>query len=233
MQAIILAGGKGTRLLPYTTVLPKPLMPIGDYPILEIILKQLKKAGIRTITLAVGHLAALLEAYFGDGRKWGIDIRYSKEDQPLGTAGPISLIEDLTDDFIVMNGDILTTMDYSAFIQYHISNNCTATIGVFGKEVKIDLGVLKMDKDFTVEDYVEKPSYYFQVCMGIYVFNPTVTGYIEKGKYLDLPDLIKRLIENNEMVKGYLFDDYWRDIGTTEDYNLALDEFDGNKGRLL
>jgi len=233
MHAIILAGGEGTRLRPYTTILPKPLMPLGNYPILEIILKQLKKAGVKRITLAVGYLAELLEAYFGDGKKWGIKIAYSREDTPLGTAGPIALVENLNDTFIVMNGDILTNIDYSDLIRFHLSNNAMATIAVCDKIVKIQLGVLKINSDDNIKDYIEKPQYAYKVSMGVYAFNSSVIKYIDEGVPLDFPDLIKCLIKNNEQVLGYRHGGYWRDIGNQEDYQLALDEFENNKDLII
>jgi len=232
-QAIILAGGKGSRLRPYSTILPKPLMPVGEYPILEIIVKQLQKFGIHRITFAVGYLHQLIQAYFGDGQKWNTQIAYSKEDRPLGTAGPIALVNDLSSDFIVMNGDILTTFDYSAFMKFHISTNSIATVATCNKDININLGVLELDDGTKIKDYIEKPHYSYKVSMGIYSFNSSVIKYIDKGETLDFPDLIKRLIKNNEQVRAFNFDGYWRDIGTPEDYQLALDEFEDNKDRFI
>jgi len=211
MQAIILAGGKGTRLAPYTTVFPKPLMPIGDMPILEIVIRQLKKHGFTKIVLAVGHLAGLIEAYFGS--KWGVEITYSREDEPLGTAGPLALIDDLDEIFLVMNGDLLTNIDY--------------------KDVPISLGVLELDGEGNITDYVEKPTLKYKVSMGIYIFNKNILNYIGRGKYLDFPDLIKTLIQNGENVSGYMFEGYWMDIGRHEDYAKVLDEFESVKDKLL
>lgn len=233
MHAIILAGGKGTRLRPYTTILPKPLMPVGDLPILEIVIRQLKKAGFKRITFAVGYLAELLEAYFGNGSKWGVEISYSREQEPLGTAGPISLIDDIDENFLVMNGDILTTLDYSDLMHYHSLHDSMATICVFSKKVQINLGVLKIDQDQEIRDYIEKPSYSYQVSMGIYAFNREVLKYIPQNIRLDFPDLICRLIDEGHSIQGYLFSDYWRDIGTPEDYQLALDEFEEKKEMFL
>ena len=163
MKAVILAGGKGTRLAPFTTILPKPLMPIGDYPILEVVIRQLKRAGFNRITMAVGHLGELIEAFFRNGEKWGIGIDYSREDKPLGTAGPLGIMDGLKGDFLVMNGDILTDLDFKVFMDYHRKNGAVATIGVFDKKVKIDLGVVKMGEEYTISDYVEKPELAYQV----------------------------------------------------------------------
>jgi len=229
MKAVILAGGKGTRLRPYTTVFPKPLVPVGDMPILEIILRQLKNNGIEEIVLAVGHLAELIEAFFGDGRKFGLKITYSREDKPLGTAGPLSLIDGLDSDFIVMNGDLLTTLPYKNLVEKHKAESAMATIAVHKREVKIDLGVLKYDDASNIVEYIEKPTYHYSVSMGVYVFSPTVMQYVKKDKYLDFPDLIQSLLNKKEKVYGYQSEDYWLDIGRADDYQQAVDEFESNK----
>ena len=233
MQAVILAGGKGTRLAPYTTVFPKPLMPIGEMPILEIVIRQLKKHGFTKIVLAVGHLAGLIEAYFGDGSKWGVEITYSREDEPLGTAGPLALIDDLAENFLVMNGDLLTNIDYSGLMSYHLENGALSTISMYTKDVPISLGVLELDDEGKIVDYIEKPTLKYKVSMGIYIFNNKILNYIERGKYLDFPDLIKNLIKKGENIRGYKFEGYWMDIGRHEDYSRVLEEFESMKNELL
>lgn len=233
MQAIILAGGKGTRLAPYTTVFPKPLMPIGDMPILEIVIRQLKKHGFTKIVLAVGHLAGLIEAYFGDGSKWGVEITYSREDEPLGTAGPLALIDNLDENFLVMNGDLLTNIDYSDLMRHHLTSGALSTVSVYTKEVPISLGVLELNGKGNITDYIEKPTLKYKVSMGIYIFNKNILTHIESGKYLDFPDLIKTLIQNDENVSGYMFEGYWMDIGRHEDYSKVLEEFESMKDELL
>jgi NDP-mannose synthase len=233
MQAVILAGGKGTRLAPYTMVFPKPLMPIGDMPILEIVIRQLKKHGFTKIVLAVGHLAGLIEAYFGDGSKWGVDITYSREDEPLGTAGPIALLNDLDENFLVMNGDLLTNIDYSDLMLHHLEKGALSTVSIYSKEVPINLGVLELNKDGKIVNYIEKPTLKYKVSMGIYVFNKNILNYIDHGKYLDLPDLIKTLIQKDKNVSGYMFEGYWMDIGRHEDYSKVLEEFESMKDQLL
>ena len=197
MKAVILAGGKGTRLAPYTTILPKPLMPIGDMPSLEIVLRQLRGYGFKEISLAVGYLAELLMAYCGDGSKFGLQINYSYEDKPLGTAGPLSLVPGLDETFLVMNGDLLTTLDYREMYQFHRKRGAIATLATYEREVKIDLGVLEIDEGGWVKDYIEKPTYKYSVSTGVYIFEPEVLTYITPNQRLDLPELILKLKRKN------------------------------------
>ncbi len=226
MRAVILAGGTGTRLQPYTTVLPKPLMPVGGKPILEILIQSLARTGIDRATIAVGHLASLIEAYFGDGSRWGIAVDYSLEEAPLGTAGPIGLIEDLDDTFLVMNGDLLTDLPFDELIAAHRSSGATATIGVYEREIKIDLGVIESGADGVVAGYTEKPTLTFVVSMGVYLFEPHVKRHIDRGDRLDLPDLILRLIGSKELVVSHRHRGYWLDIGRPDDYQQA--QLDGS-----
>ncbi len=165
MKAVILAGGRGTRLAPYTTILPKPLMPVGDKPILDIVINQLRYYGYTDITLAVGYLSELLMAYFGDGSRFGVRIQYSHEDQPLGTAGPIALIDNLDEPFLVMNGDLLTTLNFADLMQYHRAGNAAATITTYQRSVKIDLGVIEYDDHKHLARYIEKPTHHYNVSM--------------------------------------------------------------------
>jgi NDP-sugar pyrophosphorylase family protein len=225
MRAIILAGGKGTRLAPYTTVLPKPLMPIGEMPILEIVIRQLERHGFNDLTLAVGYLAELLMAYCGDGSKFNVHLDYSREEQPLGTAGPISLVPRLDDTFLVMNGDLLTTVDYSKMLAYHRERGAMATIACYQRDVKIDLGVIEVDDENFVANYIEKPTYHYAVSMGIYMFEPAVLKFIEANQYLDLPNLVIKLMKAGHKVNVFNFDGYWLDIGRHDDYERAIEEF--------
>src|SRR5574341_1671017 len=190
MKAVVLAGGKGTRLAPYTKILPKPLMPIGDMPILEVILRQMKRAGIEEVVMTVGHLAELMHSFFKDGSQWGLQISYSFENSPLGTAGPLSLISNLEETFLVTNGDVLTTLDLGELIAFHKAQKAAATIAVHRRQVRIDLGVVRLDGGFRINGYVEKPTFDYVVSMGIYIFEPRVLHYIPRGQYLDFPDLI-------------------------------------------
>jgi len=233
MRAVILAGGKGTRLAPYTTVLPKPLMPIGEMPILEIVIRQLERRGFNDLTLAVGYLAELLMAYCGDGSKFGVKLGYSREEQPLGTAGPIAAIPDLNDTFLVMNGDLLTTIDYGAMLKYHRERGALATIACYQRDVKIDLGVIDVDSDNWVSNYIEKPTYHYAVSMGIYIFEPDILNYIPLNQHLDLPQLVLNLIKEEKKVNVFNFDGYWLDIGRHDDYERAIEEFAAHRADFL
>jgi NDP-sugar pyrophosphorylase family protein len=233
MKAVVLAGGKGTRLEPYTTILPKPLMPIGDMPILEVLLRQMKRAGINQVVLTVGHLASLLRAYFGDGAQWDLDISYSQEQIPLGTAGPIALVKGLDKTFLVTNGDVLTTLDIRKLVAFHKKKGGIATIAAHQRQVKIDLGVIRMDGDEHVSGYIEKPSSDYIVSMGVYVFEPRALEYIPTGQYLDFPDLILKFISSGGTVNGYPFDGYWMDLGRPDDYVQANQDFTRMKKQFL
>ena len=232
-RAIILAGGKGTRLRPYTIVLPKPLMPIGDYPILEVIVRQLKEHDFTNITMAVNHQAEIIKAFFGDGSKWGIKIDYSLEEKALSTMAPLKLIDDLPDNFLVMNGDILTTMDYTKLIAYHREKGGILTIGMHKKRNKVGLGVIETDNNDCLTSYKEKPETEYKVSMGVYVYEPEVLEYIEPEGYLDFPNLVTRLLESGEKVVGYPCSDLWLDIGNHEDYVKAQKIFEESKYKFL
>ena len=234
MKAVILAGGKGTRLKPYTTVFPKPLMPIGDKPILEIVIRQLKSYGFDEIIMAVGHLAELIMTFFNDGSEYGIKIKYTREDKPLGTAGSLALMKDeLNEAFLMMNGDVLTTLDFSDLVNYHNKNGAIATIALKKRDVKIDFGVVELDDSNSIVEYKEKPKIDHLVSMGVYVFEPRVLEYIRPNEHLDFPDLIKELISNGETVKGYVYDGYWLDIGRPDDYEEANREVEKIYDKLI
>jgi NDP-sugar pyrophosphorylase family protein len=233
MKAVILAGGKGTRLYPYTTLFPKPLVPIDDMPIIEILLRQLKNHGIRSVTVSVGHLAELLMAFLGKGEKFGVPIDYVREDKPMGTVAPLTLIRDLPEDFFLMNGDVLTNLNYRNMFEFHLANKCALTIATYSKEVKVDLGVLVTDEAGLITDYREKPTYTYNVSMGIYVFNRSVLQYIPRGAYYDFPTLVKSLLERNIKVMSYPFHEVWLDIGRPADYEEAQRVFTSLRDKLL
>ncbi len=234
MQAIILAGGKGTRLAPYTTVFPKPLMPIDGIPILEVIVRQLARFQIKDLIFTVSPQSeALLSAYFGNGRKFGVDVSYSKEEKPLGTAGPLALIPGLTETFLVMNGDILTTLNYRKLIQYHRRHKGMVTIAMSQKKVQLELGVMEFNRAQRLTRYIEKPMLSYSVSMGIYVFEREVLKWIPSKKYLDFPELIQKLIKQRVKVVCYPSSDFWLDIGRHEDYEEAQKKFQEMRQKLL
>lgn len=232
-RAVILAGGKGTRLRPYTVVLPKPLMPIGDYPILEVIIRQLVQFGFTHITMAVNHQADLIKTFFGDGSKWGIKIDYSLETKPLSTMAPLKLIKDLPDNCLVMNGDILTDLDYGEFYDYHVKNKNIFTISSYQREVKSEFGVLDVDDSNGLIGFREKPVTTYDVSMGIYMVSKRAIEYIPEDTFYGFDHLMIDLMKNNEIPKVKKFNGYWLDIGRPDDYEQAIEEFDKMKDKFL
>jgi len=233
MQAVILAGGKGTRLKPYTTVLPKPLVPVGEYPILEIIIRQLKDSGIKDIIISIGHLPQLIKSYFGDGSRFGVKIRYVQENKPLGTAGAIGIIKGLKENFLVMNGDVLTTLDYKKLFNYHLAKKGVGTISIIKRSIKDDYGVVIVNKKLKLSDYIEKPTHFYHVSMGINVLHVKCVDYIKKGECLGMPELFLRMKENKEKVYCYGSKDFWLDIGRKEDFQKAQEEFKKDSSRFI
>ena len=220
MQAVILAGGLGTRLRPYTTVIPKPLVPVGDRPVVEHIVHALARSGAHRIDLCVSHLGELIQLYFSQMViPDGIQLAFHWEDEPLGTAGALGLIPDLDDTFIAMNGDVLTNLDYCALVDYHREREAILTIAMQTKAVQVELGVIKQVEGF-VNDYVEKPLLDYHVSMGIYVYERRALDYLPPGP-CQFPDLVLRLIAANERVAAYLTEADWFDIGTIEEYERA------------
>lgn len=235
MKAVILAGGKGTRLRPYTTVIPKPLMPVGNYPILEVILRQLRYYGVDEVILAVGYMAQLFQAFFQNGERYGLKISYSLEEKPLGTAGPLGLLIDrLEDDFLIMNGDLLTTLNYRHLVEFHRQKGAAATLGLYQREVKIDFGVVNVDEESRLANYSEKPTFNFSVSMGVNVLNPKIVrDYLKPGKYLDLPDLMLQLKRDGHPVYAYNEPCYWLDIGRVDDYQTANEIFESRQAEFF
>jgi NDP-mannose synthase len=235
-RAVVLAGGPGTRLRPYTAVLPKPLMPVGDRPVLDVVLRQLAAHGFEHVTIATGHLAELIEAFFGDGSAHGLRIDYHREHEPLGTVGSLALIEDLHGPFLVMNGDVLTDLDYAAMLDAHAHSDAAATIAVTRRTIQVSLGVMRFYDNGDPErvtDYTEKPNLAYDASMGIYCFGRTAIDHIEPGERLDFPDLVHRLLDANRVVRAHRHDAYWLDIGRHEDYEQAIEEFEAVRDRLL
>lgn len=225
------------RLRPYTTVLPKPLMPVGDRPILDIIVRQLRHHGFERLTIVTGHLAELIEAFFGDGERYGIAIDYYREDEPLGTVGALALLDGLDEDFLVMNGDVLTDLAYGEFLDQHRASGAAASVAAHKREVQVSLGVLQFEDDADADrltGYIEKPTYHYEVSMGVYAFSPRAIEQIEPNQRLDFPDLVLRLLEAGETVRARRSEnDYWLDIGRHDDYETAMDEFERMRDRFL
>jgi NDP-sugar pyrophosphorylase family protein len=232
-RAIILAGGKGTRLLPYTVVLPKPLMPIGEYPILEVIIRQLALQGFKHITLAVNHQAEIIKAFFQDGSKWGVKIEYSLEDRPLSTMAPLRLINNLPENFLIMNGDILTDLSYSDIFEEHISRNNIFTIAAHKRKHQVNYGVLESDSSNYLTGFQEKPSAQYLVSMGVYVANRRIMEFIPDGRSYGFDNLMLDMLAAGQKATVREFDGYWLDIGRPDDYIQAIEEFDQMKQRFL
>lgn len=233
MQAVILAGGKGIRLKPYTENVPKPMLTIMGYPVLEIIIRQLRHEGFREVVIAVNHLKQEIQEYFENGKKWDIKISYSEEDDPLGTAGPLKKIKNLRDDFLVVNGDILTDLRFSDFFLLHRKSGSLCTVASYAMPFSVDFGVLKIDQNNELTDYLEKPQFYYDISMGVYGVNKKILDYTPQDERFDMPHLIKKLIENNEKVTGYPHEGHWFDIGSSNDYKQAENAFKQHKSNFL
>jgi NDP-sugar pyrophosphorylase family protein len=237
-RVVILAGGRGSRLAPYTTVLPKPLMPIGDRAILDVVVRQLRDFGFGRMTIAVGYLAHLVEAVLGDGDRHGVQIDYHVEDDPLGTAGPFGVIEGLGDGpFLAMNGDILTTLDYGTFFDEHCRSGNAMTIATHARVVRTNYGVLHLGAGGNgtigeVTGYEEKPEIPYTVSMGVYALSPAALEHVPAGRF-DIPDLVLALLAAGLPVGAYPFDGYWLDIGRHDDYEQALRDYEAILPRLL
>lgn len=210
------------------------MMPLGDQAILDVLLHQFHHSGIKKVTLAVGYLAGLMQAYFKDGHQYGLDLDYSFESKPLGTAGPLANISGLEETFLVSNGDVLTLLDLNDFLNFHRKHGGICTIAMYRRKQKINLGVIEQnDGNYTVTGYVEKPTLDYKVSMGMYYFEPRVLDYIPKGEYLDFPDLIHILLDAGEKVIGYPYRGYWRDLGNPEDFSQACEDFESMRNQFL
>ncbi|MBE7559396.1 nucleotidyltransferase family protein [bacterium] len=233
MQAILLVGGKGTRLLPYTAVFPKSLMPIGDLPILEVVVRQLRREGFSRLVFAVGHQHEMFRAFFGDGGKWGLSITYSLEDEPLGTAGPLRLIPELDENFLMLNGDVLTDLSFGELYRLHCAGGHAATIATARRQVAIDYGTLEFDAASRLVSYREKPVLAYHVSMGVYALSRSVVELVPEKRRFDFPELVAALLAAGRRVYCHRYDGYWRDIGRGEDYARAIEEFEEMRERLV
>jgi NDP-mannose synthase len=232
-RAIILAGGKGARLRPYTVVLPKPLMPIGDYPVLEIIIRQLAFHGFDHITLTVNHQAEIIKAFCGDGSKWDIHIDYSFESKPLSTMGPLTLINDLPENFLVMNGDVLTDLDFSSFFDFHVNNRKIFTISAYNRSETSEYGILENNETNILTRFIEKPTHDLTVCMGINMMSRDILQYIPKDTFFGFDHLMYTLLEQEQQVLIHKYQGYWLDIGRPDDYMKAIDDLELLKEKIM
>ncbi|MEJ3655410.1 sugar phosphate nucleotidyltransferase [Actinomycetes bacterium KLBMP 9759] len=231
---MIIAGGKGVRLRPYTTRLPKPLMPVGDeFCILEILLNQLSQRGFRSATLAIGHLGHLIRAFVGDGSRWNLRIDYVVEDFPLGTLGAVlGMLDRLPEHFLVMNGDVLTDIDYADLLRHHIAHDAPMTVAGYRRDVRIDFGVMTTE-DGRVVRFVEKPQIDYQVSMGVYGMSRRTLERYPAGVPFGFDNLMLDLLDRGHFPAVYSFDGYWLDIGRPDDYDRANSEFGSMQSVLL
>ncbi|HTO67854.1 MAG TPA: sugar phosphate nucleotidyltransferase [Bradyrhizobium sp.] len=234
-QAVIMAGGKGTRLFPYSALFPKPLMPLGDMPILELLLRRMKAAGVREVILAVNHLRHLIEAYFGDGSELGIRLCYSSEEKPLGTAGALGNMLPLLDEtFFLTNGDLLTTMDLTRMAMSHVAEHADASIGIYERENKIDFGLIEFDTKNRLSAYREKPTSKYYVSMGVYILQrEAVRAHVSDVDYLDMPNLLLKIKGCSGNVVCFRDDCIWLDIGRPDDFALAQKMFEEDRDAFL
>jgi NDP-mannose synthase len=234
-QAVIMAGGKGTRLHPYSALLPKPLMPLGDMPILELLLRRLASAGVTEVLLTVNHLRHLIEAYFGDGAKFGLQIRYIGEDKPLGTAGALGhIVDDLDETFFLTNGGLLTNLDLKSMAADHVANKADASIGIFRRQQKIEFGLIEFDAENRLKAYHEKPTNTYNVSMGIYLLGrEAIRHHVRPGEYLDMPNLLLKMQAAEADVRCYYDDCVWLDIGRPDDFALAQTIFEKDRTLFL
>jgi NDP-mannose synthase len=233
MNAVIMAGGRGTRLAPYTTVLPKPLMPLTDRPVIDVVLRQLVSAGAEDVVISVGHLGSLIESWVRTEANYGVPISFLYEDEPLGTAGALGNIPVPERTFLALNGDILTTLSFAELIDFHASSGAIATIAVKDRTVDVEYGVVHTDDDGTVVGLEEKPRLPYTVSMGVYAFEPAIVEHIGSGERVDFPDLLLRAMAAGERVSAYSFDGYWRDIGNRDDYEAAIADFGADPARFV
>jgi NDP-sugar pyrophosphorylase family protein len=235
LSTVILAGGKGVRLKPFTINFPKPLVPLGDTPIIEVLIRRLLEYGLTDITLALGHLSGLIKSYFLNHRELSseVSLRFVEEEEPTGTAGSLASIQGLDSTFLAMNGDLLTDLNFDELVSFHREQNAALTIAVHRRRVKLDFGVIKLGDDHRVVDYDEKPEDQHDVSMGIYVYEPMALKYVQRGRYLDFPELVLRLLDAGEKVSAWPYEGLWLDIGRPSDYAKAQELYSRTRPELL
>jgi NDP-sugar pyrophosphorylase family protein len=232
-RAVILAGGVGTRLRPYTVVLPKPLMPIGQHPILEVIVRQLARFRFDRITMAVNYQAEIIKAFFGDGGKWNIAIDYSLESEPLSTIAPLKLIPDLPENFLLLNGDVLTDLNFSCLLRNHAANRRRFTIAAALRKQVIDYGVLEVDGGERLIGFREKPTLEYLVSMGVYALNRSVLDEVPARQRYGFDNLMTDCLDRGEVVHVERYNGYWLDIGRVDDYMKAIDDYENHRLQLV
>jgi len=233
MEAIILCGGKGTRLRPLTNLLPKPLLPVGNIPILDLILRQLRASEVHTVTLAVGPFRRQIEAFAGNGESWGLTLNYCEEGEPLGTAGALTLLTRLPENFLVLNGDILCQIEFSEFFRAHEKSGAEISIATYERPFQVELGVLDIDADGRVSDYLEKPEWRYPVSAGIYAVSRSALAHLPPGTAIDFPELVQRLLRQKRLVRAHRLMGLWLDIGRPEDFERAHREILHHPTRFL
>jgi NDP-sugar pyrophosphorylase family protein len=231
--AVVLAGGLGTRLRPLTATIPKPLLPIGNQPILEVLLQQLRRDGISRVRLCVGHLATFIQAYFRDGEALGVTLDYLVEREPLGTAGALRVLAHLPREFLMINGDTLTDIDFRSLLDTHRRSGAAITAFTPLIEDHIDFGVLDLNEETgAIVAYHEKPRNRFFVSSGIYALSRSVVDLVPAGRF-DMPELVTRALERGLAVQSFRSGAYWRDIGRPADYEHACRDFEADPQRFL
>lgn len=221
ITAVVLAGGKGTRLMPATDETPKALMPVGGQPVVEILLKQMQRTGVKSIRMAVNHLAEKIESALGDGSKLGLQISYSHEEKPLSTVAPLKLIRNLPEHFIVANADIITDLNFENLFKQHLKSKAALTIAAYQRHSQADYGVLSVDENGQVVGFNEKPVFNFVVSMGIYVFSKKILNFVPAKRAYGFDSLMYELLDKGAAVSSYPYDGYWLDIGRHDDYDRA------------
>ena len=233
MKTVILAGGRGTRLQPYTLVVPKPLVPVGGMPVIELIITRIRRFGLDDLIVTTGYLGDLIKAVCGDGSRWGVHIEYSDEEEPLGTIGPLRLVQDqLTETFIVVNGDTVTDIDMGQLMEFHFQKKGIATIATSNRAVQIELGVLESDQDGNLVGFVEKPRHEYLASMGLYVFEPDILKFIPPGGSFGFDDLMLGFLAAEAPVYVYTHPGYWLDIGIKSDLERAQEEYESMSDRV-